>query len=419
MPDSFLPLLGALLAGGLLGALLASARGASRRAALGERLRAAEESLRRLRRVEERAESLALELERERARREADQERLAWIHTADEQLRDSFRALAGEALEKSSADLTARSAERLERVVGPMEKVLSGLDAQVRELEKERRGAYEGLKREVGLLRDAHRQLGESADDLRRALGSSGPRGRWAEIQLRRLVELAGLLEHVDFAEQTVAGDGLRPDLVVRLPGRAVVPVDAKAPMSAWLEAAGAESEAERDRHLEGHLQALRRRTADLGGKEYWRQFDEAPDFVVMYLPHDAGLAAAFERDPGFLDHCVEKRVLPATPVTLLALLKSVAWTWRQERLASGAREIAEAGRELHRRLGIFLDHLGDAGRGLDAAVGAYNRAVGSLERRLLPAVRRLEERAATADELEAPSPLERTVRELESREES
>lgn len=375
-----------------------------------------------------RTSALHVELERERARREADQERLAWIHTADEQLRTSFRALSAEALERSGGEVSARSAERVGQVVEPVRKALETLDGRLRQLEAERRGAYEGLSKEITLLRDAHRQLSGSAEDLRRALTSSGPRGRWAEVQLRRLVELAGLVEHVDFEEQasvrqTVQQGSriLRPDLLVRLPGGAVLPVDAKSPMAAWLELSALEDgdPVRRSQLLDDHLAALRRRTSELSAKEYWRQLDAepsatAPDFVVMYLPHDGVLAAVFERDPEFLDYCVERRVLPATPVTLLALLKSVAWTWRQERLARGARDIAAAGRTLHERLGLFLGHLDKVGRGLDGALDAYNRAVGSLERRLLPAARKLEETAASHDALPRPESVDRAARRVE-----
>lgn len=418
--DPALALVLGLATGLVLGGVVAALWARGRRAAVDERLRAAESRLGALGDVEERATALHVALERERAHREADQERLAWIHTADEQLRTSFRALSSEALERNGGELSARSAERVGQVVEPVARALETLDGRLRELESARQGAYEGLAKEITLLRDAHHQLTGSAEDLRRALSASGPRGRWAEVQLRRLVELAGLVEHVDFDEQTTS-EGLRPDLLVRLPGHAVLPVDAKSPMAAWLELARLEgdSETERSRLLEAHHQALRRRTTELSGKEYWRQFDSgsqetSPDFVVMYLPHEGVLAAVFERDPSFLDFCVERRVLPATPITLLALLKSVAWTWRQERLARGAGEIAAAGRLVHERLGLFLEHLGKVGQGLDGAVDAYNRAVGSLERRLMPAARRLEETAATHEALPDPEPVDRAARSVE-----
>ena len=308
-----------------LGATFAALWARGQRAAIEERLRASERQVESLSGADERASALRAALERERAHREADQERLAWIHTADEQLRTSFRALSSEALERSGSELSARSAERVGQVVAPVAQALETLDGRLRQLESAREGAYEGLRKEITLLRDAHHQLTGSAEDLRRALGASGPRGRWAEVQLRRLVELAGLVEHVDFDEQKGAavsgsqGPGnLRPDLVVRLPGDAVLPIDAKSPMAAWLELAKLEpgEESERQRLLDAHHQALRRRTAELSGKDYWRQFESgatttAPDFVVMYLPHDGVLAAVFESDPNFLDFCVEEASPP------------------------------------------------------------------------------------------------------------
>ncbi|MDA8017538.1 MAG: DNA recombination protein RmuC [Thermoanaerobaculia bacterium] len=404
-----------LLVGLCLGWVLSALWARARRAAVEERLRAADARLTTLADAEERASALRAALERERAHREADQERLAWIHTADELMRNSFRSLSAEALERNGKEMSARSAEKVGQAMAPVAKALEGLEARLRELEAARLGAYEGLHKEVALLRDAHHQLSGSTEDLRRALTASGPRGRWAEVQLRRLVELAGLMEHVDFEEQKDA-QGLRPDLVIQLPGDAVLPVDAKSPMNAWLELARLDegAEAERASLLDAHHQALRRRTAELSSKEYWRNFETAPDFVVMYLPHDGVLATVFQRDPSFLDFCVERRVLPATPVTLLALLKSVAWTWRQERLARGAGDIAAAGRLVHERLRLFLEHLAQVGRGLDGAIDSYNRAVGSLERRLMPAARRLEETAATHETLLDPEPVDRAVRSTE-----
>ncbi|MEM9555567.1 MAG: DNA recombination protein RmuC [Acidobacteriota bacterium] len=397
-----------LVVGGLLGTLLTAG-------SLRARLRVAEDRLRRAEPAVGEAAELRAALAAERARREADAERLAWIHTADEQLRSSFDALARRALDASADTLTEQAGLRLHGVVEPLREALGALDAGVRTLEKERRGDVEGLRREIGLLRDAHQALRTSADDLRRALASPGGRGRWGEVQLRRLVEMAGLVEHVDFVEQPTTEAGQRPDLVVRLPGGAALPVDAKAPLAAYLQASEADDDGARRAALDRHLQALRTRTADLGGKRYWKDLGaalgEAPDFVVMFLPHEGALSAAFARDPAFLDFALEQRVMPATPVTLLALLKAVAWTWRRQTVAREAEHIAAAGRTLHERLGVFFDHLGRIGRGLDGAVESYNRAVGSLERRVMPSARRLEESAGVADALDEPPQIERAPR--------
>ena len=352
-------------------------------------------------------QQLRIELATAEARQGADAERLAWIHTAEEQLRSTFQVLAGEALQQSSRALVDRSREQLQHAVEPMKAALDALGGQVREVEKERRGAYDGLKQEIGLLRDAHSSLQTTAVGLQQALKSSSIRGRWGEVQLRRVVEMAGLVEHVDFTEQPTA-EGLRPDMIVHLSHGGVLPVDAKAPMKAYLAATEASDEAARRSHLDAHLKALRQRTVELGKRRYWDQFDGAPDFVVLFVPNEASLGGAFERDPGYLDFALGHRVLPATPVTLLALLKSVAYGWQQQRVAENARGIADAGRQLHDRLLHFLHHLQRLGKSLEGAAQTYNQALGSLERRVLPAARRLEEAGAAAEtvpELEPVAP--------------
>ena len=392
------------------GALVLWLWGRGRIALLNERLARGDEQLVELAAVRRTSEQLKIELATVEAKRAADVERLAWIHTADEQLRTSFQALAGEAMLQSSRYLTDRSSEQLKQVVEPVEKALDALGGQVREIEKERRGAYDGLKQEVGLLRDAHGALRSSAQGLERALKSSGSRGRWGEVQLRRVVEMAGLVEHVDFTEQPTV-EGQRPDMTIHLPRGGILPVDAKAPMSAYLEAAEATDESQRRSLLDRHLKALRQRTIELGGRRYWERFDNAPDFVVMFVPNEASLGAAFERDPDFLDFALGHRVLPATPVTLLALLKSISYGWQQQQVAKNAREIASSGRELHDRLMRFLDHLRRLGKSLEGATQTYNLAVGSLERRVLPAARRLEEAGAITEEVSEVEPVRERLR--------
>ena len=396
--------------GFFLGALLLWLWGRGRFALLTERLARADGQLAGIEAHRHENEQLKIDLATLEARRAADVERLAWIHTADEQLRASFQALAGEIMQQSSRNLTERSSEQLRHAVEPVEKALDALGGQVREIEKERRGAYDGLQREISLLRDAHGALRSTALGLERALKYSGARGRWGEVQLRRVVEMAGLVEHVDFTEQPTV-EGLRPDMTVHLPRGGILPVDAKAPMRAYLEAAEASDDAARKALLDRHLKALRQRTAELGGRRYWEQLDGAPDFVVMFLPNEACLGAAFERDPDFLDFALRHRVLPATPVTLLALLKSVSYGWQQHRVAKNAREIASSGRELYDRLLRFLDHLRRLGKSLEGAVSTYNLAVGSLERRVLPAARRLEEAGAMSDETPELEPVRERTR--------
>lgn len=425
LPQSALIFLAGLVIGALLSWLYARARAAGRV----ERLRLCEAELARSTRAVEENQQLRIEVARLVAERDADAERLAWIHTADEQLRMSFQALASQILQEGFRALTDRSENKIEhmlsglqkdwqgqnselrRVIEPIEKTLAGLDAQVRQLEAERQGAYQGLKQEVGLLRRAHHELRDTTVSLRQALRSPTVRGRWGEVQLRRVVEMAGMVPHVDFEEQPNV-DGLRPDMIVRLPHQGILPVDAKTPMEAYLTANAAEDEGARRTALDAHRKALRQRIQELGQRRYWEQFEDSPDFVVMFVPSDGCLGSAFERDPDLLDFALRCRVLPATPITLLALLKAVAHGWRQRQVTENARQIGELGRELHDRLGRFVGHLRDVGKELDQTVRAYNQALGSLERRVMPTVRKLEEVGAANRSVEVAEPLERRPRE-------
>ncbi|MEM7352494.1 MAG: DNA recombination protein RmuC [Acidobacteriota bacterium] len=400
----------AFLSGALLGALLLWLWNRGRLTLLTDRLERSAERLALQQAGQRENEQLRAELAEAKAQRAADTERLAWIHTADEQLRSSFQALAGEVLQHSSQSLVERSREQLRHAVEPMEKALGTLDGRVREVEKERRGAYEGLKQEIGLLREAHSALQSTTVGLQQALKSSSVRGRWGEVQLRRVVEMAGLVEHVDFTEQLTV-EGLRPDMIVHLSNGGVLPIDAKAPMKAYLEATEATDETQRRSSLAAHVKALRQRTTELGQRRYWDQFDSAPDFVVLFVPNEACLGSAFERDPGYLDFALGHRVLPATPVTLLALLKSVSYGWQQQRVAENAREIAASGRQLHDRLVRFLSHLERLGKSLSGSTQAYNQALGSLERRVLPSARRLEEVGAALDTAPDLEPIQEAVR--------
>ena len=384
------------LVGLVVGGLIAAWGHRARHQALRERLRWTDQRRQQLESEAQTAQQLRIELAEERSRRDAEAEKLAWIHTADEQMRLSFRDLADELLRRSTADLSQHSQQQLQNLVTPLNAQLAGLDQHVRSLEKERQGAYSGLLREIDLLRTSQEDLRQSAQALRETLRAPGRRGRWGEIQLRRLVEMAGLMDRVDFEEQPTLSDGQRPDLIVHLPGGRCLPVDAKTPMNAFL-AAQEEKDPDRRRHLlDQHLKATRQRVAELAAKSYWRNVPGSPDFVIMFLANESVLSAAFERQPDFLDQCMAQKVLPATPITLLALLRSIAWGWRQHAVAEDAARIAETGRELHHRLQTFVGHLSQVGKGLDQAVRSFNRSVGSFERRLLPTARRLEETAAT-----------------------
>ena len=318
--------------------------------------------------------------------RALEQNSTRFLELADTRLKEANAAAAG--------DLEHRK-QAIEQMLVPLRDQLGKYEEGLRLLETDRQRAYVGLQEQV-------RQLGESQDRLQAetrnlvtALRAPATRGRWGEMQLRRVVEMAGMVEHCDFDEQvTVEGDDgrLRPDLVVRLPGGKRVVVDAKVPLQAFLDANDATDEETRRAHLDSHARHLRSHVDALAKKEYWQQFEDSPEFVVAFVPGDPLLAAALERDPGLLEHAVANHVLLATPTTLIALLRSVAYGWQHQALADNAREVQRLGRDLYKRIATFGEHLARTGKGLASAVDAYNKAVGSLERTVLPQARRFHE---------------------------
>lgn len=290
--------------------------------------------------------------------------------------------------------------------------VLQGLDRlsdQMRHLETQGAGWQGQLNEQVLDMRHSTESLRRETQSLSTALRKPQVRGRWGELHLKRAVEAAGLLERCDFYEQVRLEDGaLRPDLVVRLVGGRSVVVDAKVPLDAYLDATGtgADDEDARERHLQRHAGQLRSHIDALGAKGYWRALSESPEFVVLFVPAESFLAAALETDPGLIEYAAARQVVLATPTTLIALLRTVAHGWRHEALADQAREIHRLGRELHRRLGTLNGHLDHVGRSLNAAVGHYNAAMGSLESRVLVAARRFDDLAVPGEELISPRPV-------------
>ena len=280
------------------------------------------------------------------------------------------------------------------------------VDTKLEMLDRDRMRSHDAL--------GAHlRQLAAETAGLRGALSSPNARGRWGELQLRRVCEVAGMAEHCDFVQQVHAA-GARPDLVVRLPGRREVVVDAKAPLEAYLAAHHATSADERVAHLASFGRHVRGHVAALSGKAYWSRFDRTPEFVVLFLPSEALFAAALEQCPDLIERGAGSNVIVASPTTLIALLRCVAYGWREERVAESAREVAQLGRELYGRLSVLTDHFTRAGRSLDAAVKAHNDAVGSFESRVLVTARRLQDHGAAPQgrDLPAPAPVETAVRE-------
>jgi DNA recombination protein RmuC len=325
-------------------------------------------------------------------------------------LEQSLRALSYEA--------TAQSQEAVARAVAPLHDTLRRYEHRVTELERDRVDAYAELREQVRSMSAVSGELRTETKQLVAALRAPQVRGRWGEHQLRRIVEAAGMLEHCDFAEQVMATtdhQGIRPDLVVQLHGGRSVVVDAKAPFEAYLTAMEARDEAGRDRHLDAHAKHLRGHVDALAAKSYWSAFAQTPEFVVLFVPADPFLDAALQRDPTLLEHAFARNVVLATPATLVALLRTVAYAWRQEALTRNAVAVQALARELYSRLSTMGEHLGKLGGALGGAVTAYNRAVGSLEARVLVSARKLADLGVSGDPLEAPAQVEVAPRQLQA----
>jgi DNA recombination protein RmuC len=338
---------------------------------------------------------------------------------SDARLRATFDSVAGESLRANSELFLrmAREALSREHVIGesalkerevaisqliePLRVALERTEAQVQGLERERRDAFASLRVQIETLAGGHAQLQRETRALVTALRRPEVRGRWGEITLRRLVELAGMAEHCDFTEQQhIAGQEgvLRPDLVVHMPDGRDLVIDVKTPLDAYLEALEAPTDEGRQLSLKRHAQQLESHVRQLASKAYWAQFQTSPEFAVLFLPGDQFLSAALAERPEIMDNALKQAVIIATPSTLIALLKSVAYGWRQSAVAHNAAIIRDIGQELYRRLGNFTGHLSKVGQRLDAAIEAYNSAVGSLERQVLPQARRFTELGVTAD---------------------
>jgi DNA recombination protein RmuC len=369
-----------------------------------------------------RAGELERDLVRARAETEHERavaaERLAAINDAQERLSASFKAMSTEALQSSMAQLSELARAQLravqaeakgdldkrqqavEQLVSPLREQLGRVDAQLLRLDQERRESRGRLEAQLRTLAETGERLRTETGALVTALRKPNARGQWGQMQLRNVVELAGMVRYCDFLEQSsVAGDetSLRPDLVVSLPGGKHVVVDAKAPLQGVLDAYQAPDEEERQRHLRDHARLLRRHVKALADKAYWAGLDSAPDIVVMFLPGEHLYGAALEADPALIEDAMARRVLIATPTTLLAMLRAVAYGWQQERVAESAQAISALGRDLHGRLVKLASLLSTLGARLNSTVRAYNEAVGSYEARVLPAARRFEDHGSVA----------------------
>ncbi len=343
------------------------------------------------RRVTDRERELAV------ARTELELERRG----ADERLAHAVKTASAEAFQANNTAFLELAETKLTGYVKPLKESLEKVDGQVRTLEQARERAYGALGQQLS-------QLSERTATLATALRTPHVRGRWGEIQLKRVVELAGMLPYCDFEQQVTAttDDGrLRPDLVVRLPGGKQVVVDAKVPLAAYLDACEAGDE-ERERHLAAHARQVREHMTKLSAKSYWQQFGDTPDYVVMFLPDEGFFRAAWEHDPSLVEAGVRSRVHVASPTTLIVLLQSIAYGWQQESVAKDAREVQALGRELYERVAVVGGHLGKIGSSLKSALGAYNDTVGSLEKRFLPTARKLNDYVVSARELPELAPV-------------
>ena len=397
---------------------------------LGEQCEQARE---RCRRAESESAASAAAL---RSEREASVQREQLLARRDAELKDAFQALSADALARNNEAFVALAEGRIKaataalaakadgdaaeraRAVGalldPVAATLQRVEGQLRTVEKERESAYAGLREQVSAMRSSSEQLRTETKQLVNALRAPQVRGRWGELQLERIVQLAGMVEHCDFATQVTADGpegGVRPDMVVHLAGGKQVVVDAKVPFAAYLEAVESQDPQVHAERLAAHARQLRQHVDTLAAKGYWAAFEPTPEFVVLFVPGDPFLHAACTADPTLLEHAFSRNVVVATPTTLIALLRTVAYSWRQEALARNAAQVHRLGKELHSRLATMGSHVAKLGRSLDSAVDSYNRTVSSLESRVLVTARRLTELEVAEGELPSAAQVERAPR--------
>ena len=342
------------------------------------------------------------------ARGVADAEKIDWIKHSQQTLRESFEALAARSLRDNADNFSGRinlqlttHSEHFGLLKQALDKDLGQLDANIREMERKREGAYQSLTQQVVHLQTAHSSLLQTTTHLVAALKSGSVRGRWGEIQLRKIVELAGMTEHVSFLEQVVGVEGGKPDCVVYLPNEGRIVIDSKFPLQAFLEAMEAITDEVRKERCVEHVRVMKATIRELSKKSYWKEFDPSPELTIMFIPIESCLMVAYEHEPGIIEFALEHKIILASPITLLGFMKSIAYGWQQFTISKNARKILEQGKLLYDRLETWLEHFRKTGERISAASESYNKSVASLQSRFLPACRRFQELTAIVDDIE------------------
>ena len=414
-----------LVGGAAAGALIAHSRAESKIASLTTEVKAKTESLAALEPLRAENDQLRVERARTDAEQTAAAERTQWVEKAQESLREAFAALASQALSSNAEQYLARARvelssllnqvrgdwgthkEEMKGLVAPLEKSLTTLDGQIRTLEEKREGAYRSIEQQIRTLGDAQVQLQSTTTTLAQAMRSSTARGRWGELQLHRIVVLAGMEEHIDFDEQAVTDQG-RPDMTIHLPNGGTIPIDAKAPADAYFEALKLDGDARKGKLAE-HAKAMRSRVKQLASRQYGISDKSSAGLVVMFVPIESAVSAAYEEDEDLLEYGLDQkpRILIATPITLYALLRTAAFGWDQVRIAENMHAVVEDSRTLYDRLVKFLEHVWSIGKHLKGAADDYDEAVASWKKRLEPVAKRVKDQTASVKDLPEPETID------------